>query len=65
MRAKVISITYLGTGSIHEEIGRILRRIEHWHQASVKSFKILHQDADGLGSEVTCDGEKAEVVAPR
>jgi len=29
MSGKVISITYLGTRSIHEEIGRILRRIEH------------------------------------
>jgi hypothetical protein len=28
LSGKVISITY----SIHEEIGRILRRIEHWHQ---------------------------------
>jgi hypothetical protein len=65
MRAKVITITYLGTGSINKELGRILRRIEHWHQGSVKSFKILHQDADGLGGEVTWDGEKAEVIAPR
>jgi hypothetical protein len=58
----VISITYLGTGSIHEEIGRILRRIEHWHQGSVKSFRILYQDAEGLGSEVKWDGENAEVI---
>jgi hypothetical protein len=65
MRGKVISITYLGAGSIHEELGQILRRIEHWHQGSVKSFKILYQDADGLGGVVTWDGEKAEVVAPR
>jgi F0F1-type ATP synthase beta subunit len=65
MSGKVISITYLGTGSIHEEIGRILRRIEHWHQGSIKSFRILYQDADGLGDEVNWDGEKAEVVAPR
>jgi hypothetical protein len=62
MSGKVISITYLGMGSINEEIGRILRRIEHWHQGSVKSFRILYQDADGLGGEVTWDGENAEVV---
>jgi hypothetical protein len=62
MSGKVISITYLGTGSIHEEIGRILRRIEHWHQGSVNSFRILYQDADGLGSEVKWDGENAEVI---
>jgi hypothetical protein len=65
MRGKVISITYLGADSIHKEMGRILRKIEHWHQGSVKSFRILYQDADGLGGEVTWDGEKAEVVAPR
>ena len=44
MRGKVISITYLGAGSIHEEIGRMLRRIEHWHQDSIKSFRILYPD---------------------
>ena len=65
MQGKVISITYLGAGSIHEEIGRILRRIEHWHQGSVKSYRILYKDADGLGGEVTWDGEKAEVIASR
>ena len=64
MRGKVISITYLGTGPIHEELGRILRMIEHWHQGSIKSYRILYQDAAGLGGEVTWDGEKAEVVAP-
>ena len=65
MSGKVISITYLGAGSIHEEIGRMLRRIEHWQQGSIKSFRILYQDADGLGGEVKWDGEKAEFVAPR
>jgi hypothetical protein len=65
MRGKVISITYLGGGSIQEEPARILRRIEHWHQGSVTSFRILYQDADGLGGEVTWDGEKAEIIAPR
>jgi hypothetical protein len=65
MSGKVISVTYLGTGSIHEEIGRILRRIEHWHQGSIRSFRILYQDAAGLSGEVKWDGENAEVIAPR
>jgi hypothetical protein len=43
MSGKVIS-----TGPIHEEI----ERIEHWHQGSIKSFRILHQDAARLGGEV-------------
>jgi hypothetical protein len=53
----LIAITYLGTGSIHEEIERILRRIEHWHQGSTKSFRILFQDSAGLGGEVKWDAE--------
>ena len=52
MSGKIISITYLGTRSIHQEIGRILRRIEHWHQGAVTSYRILYQDAAGLGGEV-------------
>ena len=62
MRANVISITYLGTGSIHKEIGRILRRIEHWHMGSIQSFRILYQDAERLGSEVKREGENPEVM---
>jgi len=52
MSGKVISITYLGAGTIHEEIRRILRRIEHWHQGPLTSYRILYQDGDGLGGEV-------------
>jgi hypothetical protein len=65
MSGKVISITYSGPGSVNQEIGRILRMIEHWHQGSIKSYRLLYQDAAGLGGELTWDGEKAEVVAPR
>ena len=65
MQGKVNSITYLGAGSIHEEIGRILRKIAYWQQGSVKSFRILYQDAGGLGGKVSWDGETAEVVTPR
>jgi hypothetical protein len=65
MRGKVISITYLGAKSIEDEIERILRRIEYSHQGSVKSYRILYQDADGLGGEVMWDGETAEVIGAR
>jgi hypothetical protein len=65
MQGKVISTAYLGAGSIHKEIGRILRRIEHWHQSSIKSYRILCQDAEGLGGGAKWDGENAEVVTPR
>ena len=63
MRAKVISITYSGPGSVSQEIGRIMRRIEHWHQGSVRSYKILYQNTDGLGGKVRWDGENAELIA--
>jgi hypothetical protein len=56
MRGKVITITYLGAGPIHKELGRILRKIEHWHMGSIQSFRILYQDADGLGGEIKWDG---------
>jgi hypothetical protein len=65
MRGKVLSIRYLGAGSIHEQLERLLRKIEYWHQGSITSFRIFYQDADGLGGEVKWDGEKAEVIAPR
>ena len=65
MSGKVISITYLGTGSVHEEIERILQRIEHWHRGSIKSFRILYRDDSGLGGEVKWDGEHGEIVAAR
>jgi hypothetical protein len=64
IQGKVISITYLGAGSIHKDLERILRKIEYWHQGSVKSYRILYQDADGLGGEVKWDGENAEIITP-
>jgi len=63
MRAKVISITYSGPGSINDKIERILRKIEYWHQGSITSYRILYQDVAGLGGEVKWDGEEAEVIA--
>jgi hypothetical protein len=37
----------------------------YWHQGSIGSFRILYQDADGLGGEVTWEGKKAEIIASR
>jgi hypothetical protein len=65
MRGKEIWITYLGAKSIDEDIMRILQKIEYWHMGSITSFRILYQDADGIGGEVKWDGEKAEVIAAR
>jgi hypothetical protein len=38
---------------------------EHWHQGSVKSYRILYQDAAGLGGEVRWDGNQAQPKYPR
>jgi len=54
----------LTLGTINHEILRILRKVEYWHQGSIRSFRILKQDADELGGEVKWDGENAEIVTP-
>jgi hypothetical protein len=66
MRGKVISITDLkpGEGSFVEEIEKVLRKIEYFHQASIASFRILYRDSDGMGGEIRWDGEHAEILAP-
>ena len=58
----MISITYLGVGSFHKEVGRTLPKIEYWHMGSIQSFRILYQDAERLGSEVKREGENPEVM---
>ena len=65
MRGQEIWITYLGASSIDKDIMRILQQIEYWHQGSITSFRILYQDALGVGGEIKWDGEKAEVIAAR
>jgi hypothetical protein len=47
-----------------DETGTI-RKIEYWHMGSIQSFRILYQNAEGLGGEVKWDGENAEVTASR
>jgi hypothetical protein len=42
----LVSITDAGMGSLSvtEDIEAVLRQIEHWHQGSVNSFKIMCRD---------------------
>jgi hypothetical protein len=42
----------LGNQSFTEGIEKVLRKIEHYHQASIASFRILYRDSDGIGGEV-------------
>ena len=46
----MISITDLkpGKGSFTEGIEKVLRQIEHYHQASIASYRILYRGAEGL-----------------
>jgi hypothetical protein len=54
----------LGEQSFSEEIEKILRKIEHYHQGSIASFRILYRDSDGMGGEIRWDGRHAEILAP-
>ena len=49
----VISITDTGSGSrsVSQDIEAVLRKIEHWHQGSISSFKIMFRDGKGFGTE--------------
>jgi hypothetical protein len=66
IRGKVISITDLkvGKGSFVEEIEKVLRQIEYYHQASIAIFRILYRDSDGMSGELKWDGQHAEVLYP-
>ena len=62
----MISITdlKLGKQSLVEEIKKVLRKIEYYHNGSIASFRILYRDSDGMGGEVKWDGQRAEILAP-
>jgi 23S rRNA G2069 N7-methylase RlmK/C1962 C5-methylase RlmI len=66
MRGKMITIagSQPGKGSFVEEIEKALRKITHWHQAPITSFRIFYRDADGMGGEIRWDGQHAEILAP-
>lgn len=52
--ADLISITDTGLGfrSVTEDIEAVLRKIEHWHQGAVTTFKIMCRDATGFWHRV-------------
>jgi hypothetical protein len=67
IKGKMISITnlQLGERSFTQEIKKVLRRIEHYHQGSIASFRILYPDSEGMGGELKWDGQNAEVLYPK
>jgi len=61
----LISITDTGLGqcSVLEDIEAVLRKIEHWHQGSVTSFKIMCRDAKGFWHGVRWDDKSGSLFA--
>jgi hypothetical protein len=61
----MISITDTGLGkcSVTEDIEAVLRKIEHWHQGSINSFKIMYRDGKGFWHGVRWDGKTASFFA--
>ena len=61
----MISITDTGLGkcSVIEDIEAVLRKIEHWHQGSINSFKIMYRDGKGFWHGVRWDGKTASFFA--
>jgi len=57
----VITITDLKLGKepLMQEIEKVLRNIEHFHQGSIARYRILYRDANGLGGELKWDGRRA------
>jgi hypothetical protein len=58
---RVISIvdTGLGSRSVSQDIEAVLQKIEHWHQGSISSFKIMCRDGKGFCHEVRWDDKTA------
>src|SRR5260370_21292996 len=57
----VISIVDLNLNnrSVTNDIERVLRQIEHYHQGSIGGFKIMYRDSQSIWDGVEWDGERA------
>src|SRR5215813_5565875 len=61
----LISITDTGLGSLPviEDIQAVLRKIEHWHQGSISSFKIMCRDGKGFWHRIHWEGKTVSFFA--
>jgi hypothetical protein len=59
----MISITDTGLGqrSVAEDIEAILHKIEHWHQLSISSLKIMCRDGKGFWHGIQWDGKNVSL----
>ena len=51
------------TLSVTKDIGAVLRKIEHWHQGSIATFKIMYRDEHGGWNGIRWNGQRASVFA--
>ena len=67
MLGNVISIVDLNLGnrSVTNDIENVLHKIEHYHEGSIASFKIMYRDSDGFWDGVAWDGQHASFFALR
>jgi hypothetical protein len=63
----VISIVDLNLGnrSVTNDIENVLRKIEHYHQASIVPYNIMYRDSEGVWDGINRDGEHASFFALR
>src|SRR5215831_2755865 len=54
-----ITDTTLGKLSVTKDIDAVLRKIEHWHQGSIATFKIMYRVWNGI----RLNGQRASVFA--
>src|SRR5260370_40619371 len=56
----VISIVDLNLNNrfVTNDIERVLRQIEHYHQGSIGGFKIMYRDSQSIRDGVEWDGER-------
>src|SRR5262249_55579112 len=58
-----ITDTTLGKLSVTKDIDAVLRKIEHWHQGSIATFKIMYRDEHGVWNGVRWNGQRASFFA--
>lgn len=63
----IISIVDLNLGnrSVTNDIENVLRKIEHFHQASIVGFRIMYRDSEGIWDGIEWSGEHASFFALR
>ena len=49
--------------SVTKDIDAVLRKIEHWHQGSIATFKIMYRDEHGGWNGIRWNGQRASVFA--